>query len=299
MIRTLLVIVIPILCLCNVKKPDTSIQKESLNASSSVRVIAEDGTEIAYDRYGLGDTTLLFVHGWCINRTYWKSQVEHLKDRYAIVTMDLPGFGQSGKNRNSWTIENYGKDVLSVINQLQLKNIVLIGHSMGGDVILEAALKSNGVIALIGVDNFKDVGMVYSEEMEAEFAGFMKMLRENYRETVMSYARQFLFLPSSDSLVVKLVLQAFQNSDSVIAVQALDGLMQYAQKEPTQLTKLNQKLYLINSDATPTYIQGLDSAKASYEILDIHATGHYPMVEKPGEFNDLLDAALSKISRAN
>ena len=41
------------------------------------------------------DTTLLFVHGWCINKEYWKEQSAYFCDNYKVVTLDLPGFGQS------------------------------------------------------------------------------------------------------------------------------------------------------------------------------------------------------------
>src|ERR1700743_2011859 len=88
--------------------------KESKTAENPVKV-SDNGVNIAYSDTGKGDTTLLFVHGWAINRSYWSNQVSCFNKRYRVVTIDLPGFGQSGKNRNVWNTDAYGKDIDSVI----------------------------------------------------------------------------------------------------------------------------------------------------------------------------------------
>src|SRR4030095_3413444 len=66
-----------------------------------------NNTTIAYNQYGKGDTTLLFVHCWCINKEYWSDQSKYFRDKYKVVTLDLPGFGRSDKNRTEWTFEKY------------------------------------------------------------------------------------------------------------------------------------------------------------------------------------------------
>lgn len=257
--------------------------------------VNNNGVFIDHKIYGKGDYTLLFVHGWCINQTYWSHQIESLKSNYRIVTIDLPGFGVSGKNRASWSIEEYGEDINSVIDQLKLTNVILIGHSMGGDIILESALNNKEVVALIGIDNFKEVGVEFNEEMKTEIAGFVEMLKNNFSEIAPAYAEGYLFHKSTDSLIKARVIKDFKNSDSTIAISSLEALFNYAMIESEQLSKLKKKLYLINSDASPTYINGLDSTSIAYEVVDINATGHYPMVEKPEEFNRLLKQTINKI----
>jgi len=59
--------------------------------------ISNKGVNIVYDDTKTGDTALVFVHGWCINRGYWKDQVDFFKNRYRVVSVDLPGFGDSDK----------------------------------------------------------------------------------------------------------------------------------------------------------------------------------------------------------
>ena len=67
------------------------------NAVTKVNDVA-----VASDQCGKNDTTLLFVHGWCISKEYWNDQSRYFCDKYKIVTLDLPGFGRSGKNRADW-----------------------------------------------------------------------------------------------------------------------------------------------------------------------------------------------------
>lgn len=260
------------------------------------KTVVHDDVNIAYTMEGSGEVTVLFVHGWCIDRSYWQSQMDALSSRYRVVSIDLPGFGMSGDSRSSWTMEAYGNDVVAVIDQLNLDQVILVGHSMGGDVVIEAALqKPEKVIALIGVDNFKDVGVEYSDEDMAEMNGFMDMLKDDFANIAPAYAQSMLFHPSTDSTVVQRVTADFAGANPSVAVNSLQDLFLHSELLPAQLKELRQPLHLINSDATPTYIEGLDATGVRYHLNYIHATGHYPMIEKPEEFNRILRQVVEDI----
>ena len=203
-LKFLLFILATIAMSCGAVKPNSAETKneDTITIPSDIKIL-NNGVLINHHSYGEGKYTLLFVHGWCINQSYWSSQVEALRSDYRIVTIDLPGFGESGKNRGNWSIEEYGTDINAVIEQLKLSNVILVGHSMGGDVILEAALqnKHEQVVALIGIDNFKDVGTEYNAEIKAEIDGFVGMLKDNYSEVVSAYAKSALFHRSTSGLV--------------------------------------------------------------------------------------------------
>src|SRR5438093_886209 len=62
-------------------------------------VRSADGLSIAYEVRGKGDTALIFLHGWCGDREYWKHQVNAFAGEYRIVALDLAGHGESGKDR--------------------------------------------------------------------------------------------------------------------------------------------------------------------------------------------------------
>ncbi|MCB0489301.1 MAG: alpha/beta hydrolase, partial [Cyclobacteriaceae bacterium] len=163
------------------------------NQGEKKQEIKNNGVDINYTISGTGEKTLFFVHGWCIDQNYWNSQVSFFNKNYKVVTVDLPGHGESGKNRDSWKVSDYASDVVKVIDDLQLKHVILVGHSMGGDIVLEAALARPDVVdAIIGVDNFKDVGVQPDEQTRQAIGQFFDMLEADYSNTAASYANEYL-----------------------------------------------------------------------------------------------------------
>lgn len=115
-----------------------------------------DGVPIAFEVAGRGNPPLVFVHGWSCDRRYWQAQLTVFSRQFETVAIDLAGHGASGLGRRQWTIDSFGADVASVVQELDLPKAILIGHSMGGDVITEAARRLPGRIAgLIWVDTYK------------------------------------------------------------------------------------------------------------------------------------------------
>src|SRR5947209_6213394 len=67
---------------------------------------AADGLTVVCDVSGQGDTALVFLHGWCGDRAYWKSQAAAFAKDYRIVAIDQAGHGESGKDRKDWTVSS-------------------------------------------------------------------------------------------------------------------------------------------------------------------------------------------------
>lgn len=258
--------------------------------------VEDQGVKIAYTDTGKGDTTLLFVHGWCINKGYWSDQVSFFRPRYRVVTMDLPGFGQSGKNRNIWTTEAFGKDLDSVMEQLDLHNVILVGHSMAGHIILEAANHASGrVIGLVGVDNFKNAGQTQTPQEKAQMVKVLDSMRHNFRQLTMQYMGQELFYKTTADSIRERVLDDVAGADSLIAVACLqpDDF-----SEIGELAKTKMKLNIISSDVHRTDTTAFHAHQLPFEVWYIHATGHYPMIEKPAAFDSLLQQTITHISPA-
>src|SRR4051794_17516577 len=66
---------------------------------------AADGLPLVCDVRGKGDTALIFLHGWCGDREYWKNQVDEFARDYRVITLDQAGHGESGKDRCSWSVD--------------------------------------------------------------------------------------------------------------------------------------------------------------------------------------------------
>ena len=272
-----------------------SSQSSATNTGAKIAV-HNDGVNIAYTDTGKNDTTLLFVHGWCINKSYWANQAAYFGKRYRVVAIDLPGFGQSGKNRNQWNTLAFSRDVDSVIKQLKLKKVILVGHSMSGDVVLQAAVDNpKQVIGLVVVDIFKNVGKdeVQTEQAKKEYAAAIDSLKHHFKEIAFDYFNQALFYSTTTATVKKRVLNDVAHVDTVIAAACMEPNDDF--NEVTKLKAVKTKLYLINSDVEPTDTTHLAANKIPFKLLYIHATGHFPMIEKPQEFNALLEKAIADI----
>jgi pimeloyl-ACP methyl ester carboxylesterase len=129
-------------------------------------VISSDGVRISFDQQGDGDPTLIFIHGWANNKGIWEAQMSHFSQKYRVVAVDLPGFGESGYNRTDWTMAAFGEDVLAVIEKLNPERVVLIGFSMGAPVVIEAAKTApENLIGVVLADEIDNIEMKYTPEM--------------------------------------------------------------------------------------------------------------------------------------
>ncbi len=106
-----------------------------------------DTASIYYERTGSGTPPLMLVHGFTCAHDDWGRQVEHFSPTHTVVTCDLRVHGQSSGNAQDCTIETYGLDVAAVMNALDLAPAVLVGHSMGCRVVLEAARQAPARVA--------------------------------------------------------------------------------------------------------------------------------------------------------
>jgi len=249
-----------------------------------IKVVSQ-GVQIDCLDEGKGDTTLLFVHSWCINKTYWLEQVAQFKEKYRVVAIDLPGFGKSGKNRKIWNNKNFSADINATIAQLGLKNVILIGHSMAGDIIIQAAIDNpSKVIGLVGVDNLKTVGVKYTpgKNDKEEYEKAVYAIKHDFKNFAVKYVNDDLLYKTTSANIRKKVLNDVANADSTIAAACL---LQDDFDEAAKLVQTRKKIYLINSDVTPTDTSGFIAKNIPFKITYVHATGHFPMIEKPGEFN--------------
>ena len=145
-------------------------------------VVSADGVPVRYAAYGDGLPAIVFVHGWSCDRRYWHGQVGHFAARFTVVTVDLAGHGESGTGRRSWTMPAFGEDVAAVVTGLDLPEVVLVGHSMGGDVVVEAARRLRPrVRGLVWVDVYRSLDESGSDAAtEEETAAFMAPFRVDF-----------------------------------------------------------------------------------------------------------------------
>ena len=113
------------------------------------------GLRLAYDAAGAGDPPMIFVHGWCCDRSYFAPQFEHFASGHTVVAMDLRGHGDSGcpaASPGGYDVDAMADDVLSVADAANCDRPVLVGHSLGALIGLACAARAGAIRALVMVD---------------------------------------------------------------------------------------------------------------------------------------------------
>lgn len=258
-------------------------------------VKASDGLTIACDVRGKGDTAIVFLHGWGGDREYWKNQADAYAADYTVVTVDQAGHGQSGKDRKTWTVEALAGDVEAVVKELGLKRVILVGHSMGGPVALLAAKKLPGtVVAVIGVDTLQDAEMKRPEELVKSLTDG---LEKDFKGMVGGMFGAML-AEKTDPKLKDWLGEKAASREPAIAIALMKDL--FALDTKKAFKEAGVPVRCINSSGgyqffTPTAVE-TNKKYADFDAVMIADVGHYPMLEKPDEFNKKLRAVLADLA---
>lgn len=124
-------------------------------AGVSDHQISVDGLTIHYYEGGPADAeTILMIHGFGANRDNWLYFARPLTDRYHVIALDLPGFGESSKPDVSYDVGAQTERVQAFVGALGVKKLHLVGNSMGGHIAaLYAARYPEQVLSVALLDN--------------------------------------------------------------------------------------------------------------------------------------------------
>jgi pimeloyl-ACP methyl ester carboxylesterase len=253
---------------------------------------APDGVKIVYSAAGKGEPALVFIHGGLANRGFWDGQLKAFADSHRVIAPDLPGHGDSGTNRKKWGLPEFGADVAAVCEAQKLKKVILIGNSLGGPVAIEAALLLPGkAVGVIGIDTFQSLDYAYTPEQararaEAfrnDYAGAMKQMVEA------------LFHKDADPALIADAERRMAKTSPEAAYQMFVSLGGY--NPAGSARKLTVPLRAVNGDLYPTDFRAVRKIKPDFDAVVMAHTGHYPMLERPEEFNRNLAEIIARLSR--
>jgi len=261
---------------------------EDSNVSSAV---SPDGIPIHYTADGSGSPAIVFVHGWSCDRSYWRGQLGPIAAGHRVVAIDLAGHGESGAGRQSWTMDAFGADVAAVVEELGLDDVVLVGHSMGGDVILEAALLlEHRVRGLVWVDTYRSLGEPATpESVEAFIAPF----RRDFVGEVLQLVRGF-FPPTADGDLIEWIAADMAAAPPDAALDALRHAIENEGPAIAALARLDAPRAAINPDYRPSDVASL--ARYGFRTLILDGVGHFSMLEDPIQFNRALEDVVASFA---
>jgi pimeloyl-ACP methyl ester carboxylesterase len=253
---------------------------------------------------GDGCPPIVFVHGFACAHSDWDAQVAHLCPRYQIVAVDLRGHGASPGTAAECSIERYGADVVEVMQALALPPAVLVGHSMGCRVVMEAALQAPSHIAGVVLIDGSQFAPAMEATLKQSFAapnGFATLTRNWFRD---------MFTAKSDATTIASVVERAARLPRPIGEKMLMDLLRYDIGRLTssladlrvpvmavQTTYSNERRERrsMSIGRTTPYLDMLRVRIPSARVEVIADIGHFPQIDEAAQTNALLDRFLAAL----
>jgi pimeloyl-ACP methyl ester carboxylesterase len=259
-----------------------------LPATADRTAVSGDGVTIAYTVAGAGEPALVFVHGGFADRSFWRHQLAAFAATHRVVALDLAGHGDSGRDRQAWTVDAFGADVRAVVEAERLPRVVLVGNSLGFPVALAAARQlPERVVGLVAVDTLHDLSRQGDPEQ-------MRALAARARQDFPAVCAEMvgaLFHPDAEAGVRAEAEAKMCRFPGPIAAAIWDGLATYDLR--AAFSGLALPVRAINGDLYPTAVEANREVVPGFTAAIVAHTGHYRMLERPAEFDRLLRVAFA------
>ncbi len=259
--------------------------------AKSAVVKSTDGIPLSYTLQGKGEPAIVFVHCWCCDKGYWKDQIPHFAKKHTVVAIDLAGHGDSGLGRADWTVAAFAADVAAVVEALKLEKAILVGHSMGGPVSLEAArLMPKRVIGVIGVDTFQDFGRTIPAEQQKQY---LAAFQADFPGVTDRFVRS-MFPAGADTALVARIAADMASAPPEVGIGAMKSMLGYDPAPAASAIK--GPIRAVNADLWPTNVEGNRKIAPSFAVKLMPGRGHFVQIEDPAAFNRLLEETIAEIA---
>jgi pimeloyl-ACP methyl ester carboxylesterase len=240
---------------------------------------------------------VVLIHGWSCDASFWDAQITSLRERYAVLVLDLAGHGRSGSNRDDWSMTAFGQDVATVVATVATKTeapIFLVGHSMGGPVAIEAArVLGQRVRAVVGVDTFKTVGL--PPPSAAETAARLTFFERDFATATRLFVTQSFFVPGTDPAFIEPIAAKMAAAQPRVGIAAIGGLNRW-DGVPAMRALGNLPIIALNAaHGAPTDTARLREFAPGFQAEVFEGVGHFLMMEDPERFNSRLLATLAAL----
>lgn len=255
---------------------------------------------------GDGPPPIVFVHGFACAQGDWDAQVAYFSPHHQVVTVDLRGHGASVGAADECSIERYGADVAEVMHALDLRSAVVVGHSMGCRVVLEAALQAPSRVAAVVFVDGSQFAAPMADALKEAFAapdGFVTLTGRWFTE---------MFTATSNPAVVASIVERAQRLPRAIGEKMMTDLVRYdVTRLATSLADVRVPLLAIQAtysnekrerrpldkgQSTP-FLDMLRSRVPTARIEVIPDTGHFPQIDEPAQMNALLNDFLAALPK--
>jgi len=249
---------------------------------SESKFVDVDHLKVHYTNYGKGETALVFVHGWACDETVWSEQAPTLAEKIRVITIDLPGHGQSDKPKTiSYDKDLYVRAIDGVINDAGVKSVILVGHSNGTPFIRHYYRKFPAKVkALVIVEG--PLRAFFDKENIEKFVAPLR--GENYPEAA-GRIIEAMISPIKDTTLRAKIKALMLKTPQYVAVSEFEAT---ADPDLWKEDKIDVPVLMVLakqpswSAEYEQFVRGL-APKVDYQMWE--NVSHFLMMERPREFN--------------
>lgn len=251
------------------------------------------GRSLFYREEAGGDPPVLLVHGWCCDHTYMVPQLEHFARTHRVIAPDLSGHGRSDKSATSYSIAGFADEVAWLANHLGLERPLVVGHSMGGAVALELAVRYPDLPAAIVI---LDNTVIPPPDRRARMEELARALAgPDYRDAMRRALEGGFFSRWDDPGRKARIEEAMMSAPQHVIAGAWDGILQWDGAAAIAGCTV-PALYVAGSEVRTELGRMLELCPQLI-TAQVAGAGHFMQLEVPDQVNAMLDRFFEIVQR--
>jgi pimeloyl-ACP methyl ester carboxylesterase len=243
---------------------------------------------LGVDDGGRGGLPVVLVHSLAGSSAHWSGTLERLRPTRRAVALDLRGHGRSEPPKNGdYSIAGMAGDIEAVVDTLDIRKFILVGHSMGGGVALTyAGDHPDRIAGLLLLDPIGDGTQIAADEAKT----FLESLDTNYDSMIQEYWGQ---IAGPDSAVRERLLADLRASPREAVVRVFHEVMRF-DPGPALVRYRGPILSVVTPSNDESF--SLHRLGHGFPHHIVQGTGHWIQLDRPEEFNRLLEKFIEEVS---
>ena len=251
--------------------------------------LEHDGCRIVFEDSDGITSPLVLVHGWCCNRRFLEPQQQHFRLQHRVITLDLPGHGDSDAPQRDYSIPALASDVGWLCEELDLDKSVIIGHSMGGAIALELAADRPDLIAAAVV---LDTAIAPSEAVRHAWAELIpKLHTPDYRDAARAAIERSYFIATDDPHRKAKIVDSMVAVPQHVMAAAMEGIAAWDSVHAASAARV--PVLNISSSAPRADVARFHELCPHLVHGQVVGAGHFLQLEVPDQVNAMIERFLT------
>lgn len=279
-----------------------STQFNQIKYSSPAKFVEVNSFKIAYTDEGDSEDALLFIHGLGSYLKAWDRNIPELKNHFRCIALDLPGYGKSSKQIHSGRVSFYVEIINEFIKKLNLQNVSLVGHSMGGQIVSAYVIKYPAQITKLIL--VAPAGFEYFNADESEIIKMIispdLIFKTSNNQIRLNYNSNFFNMPveAEEMIADRITIKDDEDfyAHCTVVSNSLLGLLNEPVFDHLALITIPTLIFFGKEDllipnrsihqTTTEEVAILGSSKIkNSKLILLNECGHFLQYEKPDQFN--------------